>query len=65
MNTTITIYQTDEMADGTIEVDEIDIIVISPKHSNIMECYGIEYDDNKASQIYDMADGKILLRPNP
>ena len=57
-----TIYSTRAIADGTIEKDEIDMIVISPKHSNRMEFFGIEYDDIGASQIYDMGDAQVLVQ---
>jgi len=36
--------------------------VISPKHSNRMEFFGIEYDDIGASQIYDMGDAQVLVQ---
>jgi len=56
-----TVYNTRDMADGTIEIGEIDMIVISAKHSNRMEYFGVEYDENGTSQIYDMGDGKVLI----
>jgi len=59
-----TIYSTRSIADGSIEWEEIDMIIQSPKLKNRMEYFGLELDYDGQSQIYDNGDSQVLIYNN-